>query len=231
MNKVSFFSLCLIVFFVCNTTAQKKLKTLNFQKGEVLDILLISRNENSEEAYKRYRKEVIPVGFKYGFQLQPGFRVSKLVRGNNAPSIFLFGKWTNIEKRVEFLKNIVSEVTDFHQQRRGLFKRFNLAYYKIEKDLSFTIDKSKFNVVTSFWNNANKRSNAFVKKWLTDVTQTNGNLILKLVDGNSPTGYYYNPDTLLIVEWPDEESFNTFLTKYPLDSYNELKNIQQFVID
>lgn len=231
---MKFLNFNLIVFLTVLTfsacAAQEEIKTFDFKKGEVLDIILLNQAENSGELFQRYKETAFPVAFEYTYQPQPGFGISKLTLGTNKPQAFLFGKWSSLEKRVGFLKDIAKRVPDFHQQRRDLFAYFGLTYYEMKQDLKFSVNNSKYNVATALWNNPSKKDDSFLKKWKAEVVRSGGNFVVILENGTSPLGYYYNPDMLCIVEWQNENAFHTFTEKHPLSSYEPLRNVHQFVI-
>lgn len=212
------------------TRAQEKIKSFDFKEGEVLDIILLSQTENPNELFERYKKTAFPVAFEHSYQPQLGFNISELILGTNKPQAFLFGKWSSLEKRKSFLDVIAERVPDFHQQRRDLFPYFGLTYYEMSKDLKFSVDPSKFNVATALWNNPSKKDHSFFKKWKEAVKKFGGEVILSLENGASPIGYYYNADVLCIVQWQNENAFQTFVEKHPLSFYKSLRNVHQFVI-
>lgn len=211
-------------------TAQEKIKSFDFKKGEVLDIILLSQTENAGELFEWYKKTAFPVAFEYSYQPQLGFGISKLTLGTNKAQMFLFGKWENLEKRERFLANIAKRVPDFHQQRRDLFPYFGLTYYPMLADLKFSVNTSKYNVATALWSNPSKKDTSFFKKWKSEVLKSGGKVVVTLDNGKSPLGYYYNADVLCIVEWQNEAAFNTFAEKHPLAFYEALQNVHQFVI-
>lgn len=228
--KFSNLILLFAIMTFCMTTAQEKVKSFDFKKGEVLDIILLSQTENPNELFERYKKTAFPVAFEYTYQPQPGFNIAELTLGTNIAKAFLFGKWSSLEKREGFLDVIAERVPDFHQQRRDLFPYFGLTYYEMNKDLKFSVDTSKFNVATALWNNPLKKDTSFFKKWKEAVKKFGGEVILSLENGSSPIGYYYNADVLCIVEWQDENAFQIFAKKHPLSFYGSLHNVHQFVI-
>ncbi len=217
-----------LIFF--GMSAQEKIKSFDFKKGEVLDIILLSQTENSNELFEQYKKTAFPVAFEYGYQPQLGFGISKLTLGTNKAQAFLFGKWENLEKREGFLTNIAKRVPDFHQQRRDLFPYFGLTYYSMLADLKFSVDTSKYNVATALWSKPSKKDASFFNKWKAAITKSGGKVIVTLENGKSPLGYYYNADVLCIVEWKNEAAFNAFAEKHPLAYYEALHNVHQFVI-
>ncbi|KAA1241434.1 hypothetical protein [Aquimarina sp. RZ0] len=221
-----------IVFSVMNVlTGQENLKTFTFKKGEVLDLILLDSPPNSEALFDRYKKTAFPIAFAYGYQPQPGFKISKLTMGTHLPASFIVGKWTTREKREGFLTNIVKKVPDFHSQRRKLFTYFGLTYYEILEDMEFSIDTSKYTVVTALWKKNIVTYTKFLKEWKAHISTSGGKIITTLKGGTSPVGYYYNPDTLIIAVWEDANGFQSFTAKYPLSAYEGLQNVHQFVID
>ena len=210
--------------------SQEEEKSFHFKKGEVLDVILLSQTKNSEELFYKYRQTIYPVGFEYTYQPQKGFRIAKLSLGTNKPNAFIFGKWSSLQYRQEFLSNIVKRVPDFHEQRRNLFPYFGLTYYEVMQDLSFSINTSKHTVVTALWNDPAKNNQSFFETWKANVINAGGKVIITLKDGVSPTGYYYNPDILCVIEWNDEADFKVFSENNSLDTYESMKNVHQFVI-
>ncbi len=225
-------SLFLVLLFFCaNGKAQNQTKSFEYKKGEILDIILLSQQENSGKLFERYKQTAFPVAFEYSYRPQPGFGITKLTLGTNIPKGFIFGKWANIESRKGFLANISKRVPDFHQQRRTLFPYFGLTYFEMPTDLKFSIDANSFNVVTSFWKTTSPEQATLIAAWEKDVLATGGKIIIKLNNGSSPSGYYYNPDILYIVAWPNELAFKKFAKSYSLESFNAFKNVHQFVIN
>ena len=230
---MKFTTVVFLVLMILGTTsnAQKKVKSFEYKKGEVLDIILLSQQENSGKLFERYKQTAFPVAFEYSYRPQPGFGISKLTLGTNKPKGFIFGKWSNMGNRKGFLANISKRVPDFHEQRRELFPYFGLTYFEMQKDLSFSIDTNNYNVVTSFWRTSNTDPTTLIDDWEKEILATGGKLVLKLSNGASPTGYSYNPDMLYIVSWPNEFSFNEFAKKFRLETFNAFENVHQFVIN
>ncbi len=230
--KLKTIAFVLFSFAIFNCNAQsKKIISFSFKKGEVMDVMLLTTAPDSETKYERYRKIIFPVAFEYSYQPQNGFRISKLTLGTHHPSSIIFGKWENKQKREGFLANISKRVPGFHAQRRELFPYFDLTYYEVQKDLNFSINREKYNVVTSFWKNDLKMFERFISKWEGDIKKAGGKIILQLNRGNSPTGYVYNPDQFYIIEWNNESAFDAFAKTHKMSSYDDLKNVHQFKID
>ncbi len=224
--------LVFISFAIFNCEAQsKQLKFFSFKKGEVMDVMLITTAPNSEVEYEKYKKTAFPVAFEYSYQPQQGFNISKLTLGSHLPASLIFGKWESKEKREGFLATISNRVTDFHEQRRALFPYFDLTYYEMPRDINFSINREKYNVATSFWKQDSETFLKFLNQWERQITKAGGKIILQLNDGTSPTGYNYNPDIFYILQWTDQLAFEAFAKQHPLSSYEDLKNVHQFIIN
>jgi len=230
-NKMNRLLIKVIVFALVSNFAwtQAKQKSFDFKKGEVLDILLIKTKANTRELFDIYKKTIFPVGVEYTFQPQPSFAIKKITIGHHTPNSMIIGKWENIRKREGFLNNIVKRVPDFHEQRRGLFEYFGLTFYKMEKDIKFSVDSDKFNIGNAFWGR-DKKSLEFYRKWEHKVKKAGGEIILKLENGVSPVGYYYNADVFYIIAWKNKDTFEMFAKKNPLHKYEDLKSVHQFII-
>ena len=224
---LAFFSFAI---FSCQAQS-KQLISYSFKKGAIMDIMLLTTTPNSAEKYEKYKTTAFPIAFKYSYQPQTGFKISKLTLGTHLPANLIFDKWESKEKREDFLDIIATKVPDFHEQRRALFPYFDLTYYEMPRDINFTINREKHNVVTSFWKQDSKTFVKFSKQWVKQIKKAGGKIILQLKDGISPLGYYYNPDVLYIIEWNNEAAFNAFAKQHPLKSYEALKNVHQFIID
>lgn len=219
-------------FVLFQAMGQEKVYSFELKKGDVLDVMLLTqlKADNAGELFNTYKKTIFPVGVEYSYQPLSGFGISKLTLGTNNANAFLFSKWDSLEKREGFLDIIVDRVPNFHQQRRVLFPDFRLTYYEMNKDLKFSVNTSKYNVVTALWTHTSKKDSLFFKKWEDAVLKFDGKVIVTLQNGKSPLGYYYNADILCVVEWQNEDAFDKFDQKHPLSFYEELRNVHQFVI-
>ena len=225
-------TLVLLIFAALNCAAQTgQVKSFSFKKGEVMDVFLLTTAPNSEDKFERYKQTAFPVAFEYSYRPQKGFKITKLTLGTHTPSSLIFGKWESKEKREGFLANIAQKVPDFHQQRRVLFPYFDLTYYEMQHDTDFSIDTKKYNVATSFWQHDAESSLKFFSKWEKQIKKAGGKIIIQLNEGKSPLGYHYNPDQFYIIQWDNETVFEEFAKQNPLASYNDLKNVHQFVIN
>ncbi|MEM6316496.1 MAG: hypothetical protein AAF960_02445 [Bacteroidota bacterium] len=211
-------------------TAQSNIKTYAFKKGEILDILLITSKPNYEPLFEEYKKTAFPIAMKMGFQPLPGYRITESTQGNHEPSSFILGKWNDLTNREKFIADIEKLVPDFHEQRRAIWSIFDLTYYEMPTDVSFQIDKSKFNVATAYWGKDIGAFKKFKKSWLTKSKKMGGQEIIKLEDGKSPFGYYYQPDFLVITEWETRADFEKFHRENMGMNHTGVQHVNQFIL-
>lgn len=210
--------------------AQPAIKSISIKKGEVLDIILAANHPDNKDLIARYRKTAIPVALEYSYKPQPSFAISRLVLGNYLPQFMIMGKWVSKAKKEAFLDVITQRVPDFHAQRQGIFRSFQLTSFVLNEDLNLEIDTEKTTVCTAFWEQYEKDSNPFIQKWIQEVKVSGGTIMLSLHNGTSPVGYGYGPDTFIIVQWAAKEAFEAFSKAHPLGYYNDLKDVHQFQV-
>jgi len=212
-------------------SAQSNVKSFNFKKGEVLDILLLTNKPDIEKDFEKYKKTAFPVAFKRTYRPQPGFSIKETTQGNIQPTSFLFGKWDDLKNREQFIAEIDNVVPDFHQQRRTMWSIFNLTYYEMPRDISFKIDKSKYVVATSYWKKDAASFNKFTKTWLQKSIAKGGKEIIQLTNGKSPVGYYHNPDLLVITQWESKSAFDAFYKENLKMDHKGVLHVNQFVLN
>ncbi|WP_299220873.1 hypothetical protein [uncultured Aquimarina sp.] len=224
-----------LVFLTCLLTtslvAQSNVKSFDFKKGEVLDILLLTNKPDIEKDFERYKKTAFPVAFKRTYRPQPGFSIKETTQGNIQPTTFIFGKWNDLKNREQFISEIEDIVPDFHVQRRNMWSIFNLTYYEMPKDISFKIDRSKYIVATSYWKKDTESFKKFTELWLQKSKAKGGKKILQLTNGKSPLGYYHNPDLLVITQWENKQEFDAFYKENLTMNHKGVLHVNQFVLN
>lgn len=210
---------------------KSSIKTINLKKGEVLDVLLLNHFPNNREDMKEYFKVAGPVSKARGYKGLPGFKIKKHTEGNLKPDVLVFGKWSSLNQRLKFLDEIVDKVPDFNERRRKIWSLFNITYYEVLRDVSFSIDKNKYNVITAFWMKEKSNFKKFVKEYADKVSEFNGKNIITLTNGASYFRYYYKPDYFMITEFESEEAFRKFQLANKNISYNGVLQIQQFILE
>lgn len=228
-------SIMILVFLIFGTlsmSAQAKNTSIDyhFNKGEVLDILLLKNGLDFGALFPKYRKEAFPVASRFSFTPVPGFAISETTQGGIQPESMIFGRWDSKEKREGFLAAIVPAVPDFHEQRRAIWTYFSLTYYVMKEDIHLTIDRTKYNVVTSYWGNGAAFA-AYLKAIKNATTERGGTEIITLTEGYSPVGYTYNPDYLTITQWESKEIFDAFYKNYQAMEESRISNVHQFVLN
>ena len=227
-----FKSLCFgLVFFVWSKGLLTAQTTINysFKKGETLDVFFFLEKEdiNKDSLFDVYRKVLFPIAMEYSFQPNKGFGIKETLRGGYQPSFMGFGKWENLKKRREFIREIVKHVPAFHDMRREIWSSFDLTYYELREELNFSVDKTKYTVATAYWG---KVCEPFIDQWKALCASHGGKLIIQLEEGESPSGYYYNPDYFLISEWPNSTTFEEFSKQVEKINSSCILNINEFRI-
>jgi len=170
------------------------------------------------------------VAVEFSYESQSSFKISDFTMGEAMPEAFVLGKWSSIAHKKSFLNTIVKRVPNFHKKLKKLFPYYKQSYYKFNEDTKFSINSTKYNVVTAMWNKNSEDGISFFNDWLTSIKNAKGKVIVTLGKGMSPENYTYAPNILCIVEWKDKESFKNFTKKHPRYTYKLLKNVQQFRI-
>ncbi|MEW7277989.1 hypothetical protein ABW636_05285 [Aquimarina sp. 2201CG1-2-11] len=232
MRHLKIFSSLFFYFILTSDLiAQSNIKTISLKKGEILDILLFTTKTDTEKAFEKYKKTAFPFAFKKTYQPLTSFKIVENAQGNIHPSSFIFSKWSNLKNREEFIEEIEGVVPDFHLQRRNIWTLFNLTYYEMPSDISFTINKDKYNVVTAYWKKENSSFKNFMTLWLQKLKLTGGTTILQLTNGKSTMGYHYNPDILLITHWNSKKDFEAFRKENLKMNHKGVLHVNQFILN
>ncbi|MDH7447460.1 hypothetical protein [Aquimarina sp. 2201CG14-23] len=211
--------------------AQSTVKSFSFKKGEILDILLLTTKSGTEKDFDKYKKTAFPVAFKKTYTPMPAFGIKETTQGNIQPANFIFGKWNDLKNREQFISEIESVVPDFHVQRRNIWSLFSLTYYEMPRDVSFKIDRNKYNVATSYWKKDAVSFKKFTELWLQKSTAKGGKKIIQLTNGKSPIGYYHNPDLLIITQWESKKEFDAFYEENLKMNHKGILHVNQFVLN
>lgn len=226
MKKNSLVIILLIT--LASTSIGQVVDTVKTQGAEVLDIFFL-RNINDkhrDSLFNEYRKELFPIATEYGYSPIRSFRMKRILEGSKQPDFVLFSKWTDYQRREKFIDDIVKLKPFFHDLRRSIWSTFDLTYYKMDKDLTFSIDQSRYNVISSLWTDGSCAGlgNSLQR----DIIAHDGDIVLYLPKGKSPIGYYYNPDHFIISSWSNKAQFDAFTAKR--NGTKCLININEFEI-
>jgi len=221
----------IVIALSLSATAQSQKLKYSLKKGQAFDILLLTTKPNTKEKIKQYFKNYFPIAKKYGYHPLKGFPVKgSPTQGNYQPQSMILGYWDNLDLREKFLQYIDRNKPAFHQDRRDIWSRFDVTYYEIQKDVSFEVNKEKYNVVTAYWQKNKKGFHRFKKNWQEKVRQAGGNVIIAFTNGASPFGYYYNPDYLCITEWESKAAFEKFYKQNLQMDHSAIQQVNQFKI-
>lgn len=226
-----------VIFLVIFTSlslssiGQGKAKTIEFKKGEVFDLIFLRQKEGSEKAFKTYFDKAIPIVKKHGYNSGLGFSIKENpMQGNYHPQTMVVAKWNSLEDREKAMESLEKEKVDFHKLRREIWANFDMTYYELKNDLHFQVDPEMYNVVTAYWFRPNESGAEFVKDLYKTISARKGKLLVNLANGESPYGYHYDPDLLIISSWKNKKAFEMFKSDEDALSHYTISHINQFQI-
>jgi len=224
-------TLGLLTLGLFSSYGQSNIKTIELQKGEVFDILLLQQNPGKEEAFKSYFQTAGAVAKSMSYKPLGGLKIKAHLQGNLHPSVLVFAKWDHMEKREAFLNQITEEVPDFHERRRELWPYFGLHYYEVKNDLSLKIDRKKYLIATAYWLDTEDETSNFYGEWKSKIQSANGEVLIELKDGKSPFGYRYDPDFFVITSWETESDFKAFHKNMQNSEMDNIQHINEFILE
>ena len=115
--------------------------------------------------------------------------------------------------------------------RREIWPTFYLTYWEVKEDKTVTVKADKFNVMTAYWSEDDRKFDKFTDQWKQNAKKQGAKILLDLQEGTSPFGYQYNPDFLTITERDSEEAFKAHLAKTLSSDHDGVKHVNQFVIE
>ena len=217
------------MFMINSATGQDNIRNYSFKSGEVLDILLLNLNPNSDSLAKIYFKEAIPIAIQSGYKPNKGFAIKDYpLQGNYHPQSMIVASWPSEEIRDQCLVDLEEKVDGFHEMRRSIWTNFNVAYYPLKEDLNFTVDMSRYNVATAYWQNEGEKMTGFITQWQKAMKKHKGQSILNLTDVKSTFGYTYTPDHFFITSWESREQFERFKEENLKMDQSCLEQVHQF---
>ena len=206
--------------------------SIELSKGQIFDILPLKFNGKADSlSVKKYLKEaILPRAIKLGYLPIKTVSIEKggVTQGNYSPDVLIFGGWKNKDSLTSIMKQLESEFPDFHSLRREVWTVFYNTHYELKEDLSFKFLPNKFYVATSYWEKQPSDLATLIKVTTKHIKKHRGSIILELSEGESPYGYYYNPDYFFITEWNSESDFKKFMKENQSKEKQNLKHINQF---
>lgn len=206
-------------------------KVFSLEKGQVLDIILLSQKADSDSLLKVYFATAFPIAEEMGYQRMGGMGiVDDPMQGNYHPSVMALGSWKDKASRAAALQKLEAGVDGFHEMRRAIWSNFDLTYWEMPEAVTFAVDRQRYNVVTAYWKNETTGFDHFLEKWEQQASEAQGELIIALQNGESPFGYYFKPDYLSITSWKDEEEFRKFYAINNSMDQHSVAHVNQFRI-
>ncbi|MFK8056906.1 MAG: hypothetical protein AB8F78_12360 [Saprospiraceae bacterium] len=232
--RTYFIALCFGVSLLGMTNlchAQDGAQRYQFKAGQVLDIILLSNQPAPDSTLKVYFQQAFPIAQRLGYSPMPGVGISRpALLGNYQPESLIFGSWTSLPARLQALDSLEAGVPRFHEMRREIWSTFNMTYWELTEPLDFTIEKSKYNVVSAYWSDDAKQLLAFTEQHQAIQQASGAQQVLQLVDGSSPFMYRYAPDLLIITAWPDEASYQRAQAKLLRLNPDVIDQVHEFAI-
>ena len=215
-----------------HTKAEGTKVTYTFEKGNVIDFLLLTRKPNSDKALNEYAQAAIAEARALGYKSIGGFNIPRNpVQSNIHPEILVFGSWPgDFNDREKALSELLAAVPTLYAKRLDVWSSFYMTNYEIKEDISFDVYHDKIQVLSSFWQKDAKQFADFKADYFQKVTRYGGEIKLNLSDAKSPFGYDYTPDFTTLIEWDSEEDFNAFQKATGAFDKNALKQAHQFYL-
>jgi hypothetical protein len=215
-----------------NTNAQDTKVTYRFEKGHVIDFLLLTRKPDSDQALNDYARAAISEARALGYKGNGGFNLTRNpIQSNIHPESLVFGSWPgNFEDRETALKELLAAVPTLYEKRLDIWSSFYMTNYEIKEDVSFDVYHNKIQVLTSYWSDNTRKFEGFRDAYLKMINQYGGDIKLNLSDPKSPFGYDYTPDFTTLTEWDNQEAFDAFLDASNLMNRDSIKQVHQFYL-
>jgi len=204
MNKLfTLAATCLWLLAPAPLLADEGEKTFTFAKGQVLDVLYLTRRPNTDEALQTYFKTLGPIARKLKYTPLGAVRVAgKPSQGNLYPNVVAFGSWPgDFADRDEAYRNLLLEEPDLQGRRMDIWSSFNMTQYEVREDIILTMDKAKHYVWTAYWLKDAGDLRAFQKAFMDTLEATSGRSKMVLAGGRSPFGYEFEPHLVVVAEW------------------------------
>lgn len=227
----NYIAIILLTMLSWSAQAQSEIQSYDLKKGQAFDIIFLNTKPATEDLKKKYFESAYPIALGMGYTPLTGFGVSESpLQGNYHPEVMVFGTWPSIQARKQFLVDIGTTMPNFHAMRRDIWSTFFLTYWEVKEDVSFKINPEKYNVVTSYWSNDGSSFGDFKKTWLKALKKSKGENIIELTDGDSPFGYDYNPDYMVITQWDSKAAYDDFYKKSIKLDRSAIKQVHQLAI-
>lgn len=204
-------------------------QTIKFEKGQLLDVLTLTRMSGTDEMVNEYFGKVFPAAAKHGFKMEAQFMpIGAPTMGNYSTDVFALMSWPDENSRQNFDREAASMTYDYKAQRKKIWSTFNLSLYDEQSDgVEFEVREDKIYVVTVYWVDDMQAFTSSKAKSASKMRDAGGALKFRLGKGTSPMGYMWEPDVISITEWPNEEVFDKYIADRSAASPG-VKNVNQW---
>lgn len=205
--------------------AQYAQEDFSFEQGQVMDIFFLRGmpDINRDSLFANYREKLSSVAKEYSYEMLQYYRIKSTLQGGSQPTLMILARWDDLQKRFQFMDDIIKLQPRFHEMRRELYSRFDLTIYEVDQDITFSLKSDRYNVATAIWHDCNE---SIINEWTESIEQIGAEVLLDLTEGMSPMGYRYNPDLFILSEWSSEASYKRYAKELQLP--NCVSNINEF---
>jgi hypothetical protein len=203
-----------------------------FEKGHVIDFLLLTQKPDSSDALNDYARAAIAEARSLGYKGNGGFNITRNpIQSNIHPQSLIFGSWPgNFFDREKALAELLENVPTLYSKRLDVWSSFYMTNYEIKEDISFDVYHDKIQVLSSFWKKDAKQFADFKADYFQNVSRYGGSIKLNFSDAKSPFGYDYTPDFTTLIEWDSQEGFDAFLSATETFDKKALKQAHLFYL-
>lgn len=227
-------SLCLLVSGVGEPinapSTQLQTDTVFFDKGRTMAFLIGIVKPEAMEARGAYFNTIFPIASKYKYDLGVAFNVVEPTRGNYHPGFVAISSWPQASNRQQFLQDPALP-QDLEAQRRKIWARFDQVFYQdIPNELNFVVRSDKVYLFSNFWIEDQQQFSTYLSVFKDRMKTSQGVFLASLNGGTSPKNHMYEPDAMVISEWPNAQAVNDYLAKIrKLVPDDGTKNINELV--
>jgi len=185
-----------------NTSKIIKSQTIKLKKGELFLAVIGHQMEGKETLLQEYFGIVFPPAQKNGFMPLGQLPIDEVATGNFIPNEFVgLFKWPGMTNVQAFMGEVSPE--KLTKLRVQIWSELKQHMVMVSEDMEMTFKENKIYEVKMLWN----------KQMLDSMSITNSGgkiLVNSPVAGYEDLGKNEAPNNLIIIEWDDKESAESF---------------------
>lgn len=208
-------SISLTVLLACNaqksttkmenmaTAEMAKTHTLELKKGELFLVAIADQKDNKEKLLQEYFGTIMPSAMKNGFTPLGQLHIDNIVKAKNfTPNNFIgLFKWPNMASIQSFMSEFSPQ--QLKELRLPIWNEFKAHMIALPEDKNLVIDGNKLYEVKILWTKEMIKTNS--------ISKNGGQIILdQPIAGYEDLKGNEAPNQILIIEWNDKKSADTF---------------------